>query len=528
MTKKSASTRDVGELGQDHFKVWCTDNGLSAVSAKPDRFGWDFFVEFEPEIDADVPLDSQGDLIKALVQVKATESSSSPRSVRVKLSALKRLIDTHLPAFLAHLEYRPGQQRPIRARLLHIGPTQIEQILKKIRQTEKEGRIDINNVKMSLPLDEAVEIAPEATNLRDLIRSVCLSSPEEYAATKAALRKSCGYDRHSVTASFSLAEGVGEDAMVDLMLGYVPHLPINGMTVTQSRFGITLDKDIKRVGSGQMSVEVKPFQRGRIAVVVPGSNHRPVLDIDVFSPGIPWLSEGARRIRLKNLFLDISLHFGKGVCKVRFNIDPELRMPIERLADALAFGVAMSEPGAILEYEIKPILTSKITLTDDFRPYRSWRTLYEFVDMLSVALFRYRRGQVVEVSLREMSEALENSRNMFAAFTRPGVELTFQILEEPPGALPSERAIYMPIFIEFGTLAYHAVVKANASGVREDERTFRLVGEKPVVVEDGVVERSKLTVEVLNERASEIGRAASGRDRLIVTTTIDFTDEDEE
>lgn len=526
MTKRSTSARDVGELGQDHFKVWCTDNGLSAVSAKPDRNGWDFFVEFEPEVDADIPLDSQGDLIKALVQVKATETSSSPRSVQVKLSALKRLIDTPFPAFLAHLEYRPSQQRPIRARLLHIGPTQIEQILKKIRHKEKAGRIDIHNIKMSLLLDEAMEIAADGENLQDLIRSVCLSTPEAYAATKAGLRKSCGYDRNSVMASFSLAEGVGDDAMVDLMLGYVPDLAISDMTMTRSRFGIALDKDTKHIGTGRMSVEVKPFQRGQVTVMAPDKPQRPALEVDVFAPGIPGLPDEARRIRLKNEFLDISLHFGKGSCTIRFSIDPEKPLPIERLANALAFGVALAEPGAVLEYEIEPFGSSKIGLTNEFRSYRSWQTLHEFVETLALALFRYRRGQVVEVSLRAMSEALEANRNMFAACSRPGIKLTFQASETPPGTLPTERAIYMPICIEFANLAYHAVVKANASGVVENERTFRLVGEKPVVIEEGIIDRSELKVEALNERASELGRAASGRDKLVVTTTIDHTQDE--
>ena len=39
--------RDVGELGEDQFKIWCTQNRLSAVKSVPDRMGWDYFIEFE-------------------------------------------------------------------------------------------------------------------------------------------------------------------------------------------------------------------------------------------------------------------------------------------------------------------------------------------------------------------------------------------------------------------------------------------------------------------------------------------------
>jgi hypothetical protein len=526
VAKKSVSARDIGEMGQDHFKLWCTDNGLSAVAAKPDRFGWDFFVEFEPEIDSDLPLDRQGDLVKTLAQIKATEAASSPRSVSVKLSALKRLIDTPLPAFLAHIEYRKGQQKPARARLLHVGPTQIEQVLRKIRQTEKEGRLDIQNVRMSLPLDEAMEIALDGTNLRDLMRSVCLSSPEEYATTKASLRKSCGYDRNSIIVSFLFAEGMTENSMVDLMLGYAPDLPIEGATVTTSRFGISLDKETRHIGSGRMSVEVKPFRRGKVRVLAPGRSQGPTLDIDVFAPGIPGLSDEERRIRLKNDFIDIALHFGQGRCTIRFNIDPDVKLPIDQLANVLAFGVALADSGAVLEYEIGSYGWSKIFITDEFRSYRAWRTLHEFVEMLAVALFRHRRGQVFQVSLNEMSEALDKNRNMFAASTRAGANMTFLLPEEIPGAIPDNRAIFMPVCIEFGEFVYHAVVKANAGATLEGDR-IRLVGDKPIVVEDGITERSNLDVKALNKRASDIGRSMSDRTSLIVTATVGDGEEDE-
>ncbi len=525
MTGRPAFARDIGELGQDHFKLWCTDNGLSAVAAKPDLFGWDFFVEFEPEIDPELGLDSQGELAKALVQIKATESSSPMRSVSVKLSAIKRLIDTPLPAFITHIEYRKGQQQPVRARLLHIGPTQIEQVLRKLRHTEKEGRLDIQNVRMSLNLAEAMEVALDGTNLRELMRSVFLSSPAEYATTKASLRKSCGYDRNSIVVSFLFAEGMTETSMVDLMLGYAPDLPIEGATVTTSRFGISLDKETKRIGSGRMSVEVKPFSRGKVRVVSPGRSQGPTLDIDVFAPGIPCLSDEQRRIRLKNEFLDISLNFGQGRCTVRFCIEPDASLPIDQLANALAFGVGLAEPGAVLEYEIEPYGWSKIFLTDEFRSYRAWITLHEFVETLAVALFRHRRGQVFKASLNEMSEALDNNRTMFAASTRAGAKMTFVLPNSVRDSIPDNRAIFMPICIEFGELVYHAVVKANAGATLDGDRV-RLVGDKPTVVEDGVTERSKLDVKALNKRASDIGRSMSDRISLIVTATVGSTEEE--
>src|SRR6266436_5281124 len=98
--------RDVVQLGEDEFKRWCTLNHLSAVKSSPDKLGWDFFVEFEPEVDDARPLDQQNDLKKVLIQVKATDTM--PGSVRGKLSAFKLLVGTDLPAFVADRLRRPG------------------------------------------------------------------------------------------------------------------------------------------------------------------------------------------------------------------------------------------------------------------------------------------------------------------------------------------------------------------------------------------------------------------------------------
>lgn len=514
---KRQGRRDIDELGQDDFKAWCTDNGLIGSPPKQDRLGWDFFVEVQPEMDSDPPFDRRGPLLDALVQVKATEKFPS-RSVQVKLSALKHLVDKLHPAFLAFLEYRSGEREPARARLLHIGPTQIEQVLRKVRQTEKKGR-GLHEVKMRPSFDEAAKIDPDGGNLREIIQAVCPNGLAAYVTTKDDRRNSCGYDRNSVRVRLFPAEGVGQDAMVDLALGYVPDLPFREMTITRTRFGIPLDQDVTVLGTGRMSMKVKPLRRGRIAVVGSNPNRRPSLDIEVFTPGIP----GARRVRLKNEFLDVELHFGNGTGKVYFEIDRGKPLPVERLAAALAFAVGMSEPGAGLE--IEPYGTLPIRVPSDFQSYRSWRPLHEFVDTVAVALFRHRGGVETKVSLREMSEALKKNLDMFCALTRPGVELTWRNQEQHSGQLPAEQVIYMPICICLTDLAYQAIVKINGKTALEDNSSLHIVGDKPSIVEDTIIELSKLNVEALNERAAEIGRADSTQNRMVITTMIGYGDQ---
>ncbi|MGY3484784.1 hypothetical protein ACVW1C_002667 [Bradyrhizobium sp. USDA 4011] len=60
----------------------------------------------------DRPLDAQNDLPKFLVQVKSTEKSGAPP--RIKLSALKHLVDADLPAAIAVLFFIQGGKVPVR------------------------------------------------------------------------------------------------------------------------------------------------------------------------------------------------------------------------------------------------------------------------------------------------------------------------------------------------------------------------------------------------------------------------------
>lgn len=501
---------DLGLLGQDQFKTWCSNNGLSAVASNPDRFGWDFFVEFEPKIDTSIPLDRQGELIKVFVQVKATQTSS--QSVRAKLSALKRLVFTDLPAFMMHLEYGADTTRPSRARLLHIGAAEIEQILRKVRETERSGRTDLHNVTLSLPLSDAIEVDADGRKLRLHLRVANATDLTAYATNKANLRKTCG---NSVVMNFV----ADEKSMVDLMLGYVTDIPLSDLSIAHSRFGIMLQNDIERFSEGRLSVEVKPMRRERAWVLHKSGKRSPSLDIEVIAPGIPDISVETAVIRLRNEFLDVALNLGQGTCKVRFHIEPDKRLPLDRLADALAFAVAMSEQGAVIEHSLGTG-TSGIELTTEFEAYASSRVLSEFVEMLAIAVFRHRRNKPVEVTLLEMIKALNDNRSMYALLTRPGLELTGRFHKLPPNGLPTERAIYMPIGLIFADLADYAIAKATARATLDDDGTMHLKGEKPVVLEDGIVECSALNVEAINQRTEDLGQAARGRDRLIVIKSI--------
>jgi hypothetical protein len=140
--------------------------------------------------------------------------------------------------------------------------------------------------------------------------------------------------------------------------------------------------------------------------------------------------------------------------------------------------------------------------------------------MLSVALFRHRRGTRVEVTLHEIEEMLQANINMFALLTRPGLEMTFAPTERSPTSFPASGAIFIPTCIEFRSLAYFAIVRAEAKELTSQEGSIRFVGGSPHVLEDGVIERSDLRISALNDRAAELGKQESSKGKWIMTGTL--------
>ena len=377
-------TQGHGDLGEVDFMRWCVASRLNPVKAVPDRFGWDYFVEFYPEMDEGTPLDRQNDLKKILVQVKSNDRPS--KSARGKLSAFKYLADVDLPAFIVHMEYS-GQHQLQRARLLHVGPTQIEVILSKVRQTEQARRVDLNNFTLSLTLDEASEIAVDGGNLRQLILNVMPRSCAEYIAAKAAFRKSCGYNENSIKANFSLAPGLTEETLVDFLIGKVPRLPISEMIVTKSRFGIALDNDADHIRDATLTIDVKPLQKGKLIAFSTKGKSRVEMSVDVFGAGIPGLPKHFKKLRLANEFIDVVTRFSDDRAHMTFQIDPAKPYPIETLANALKFGLVLAEDDGRLQLDVEatPVIWGDVP--KEAKQFGRWRTLHEFIDMLSVALF---------------------------------------------------------------------------------------------------------------------------------------------
>ena len=512
MSKRNAPKIDIGRLGEETFSTWCTGNGIDSVRAVSDRWGWDHLVEFE-EIDEALPLDQRDDLKKILIQVKST-SKSSP-STRGTLSAFKRLVDVDLPAFIVHNQY--SSQKLQRSLLLHIGPVQIETILRKVRQKEHKGRVDLNNFFIQLPLVDALDIALDGSNLREFLVKYVPQRLAEYSSAKSSLRKRCDFDSRSIVANFALAHNMQDESVVDLLIGVVPQLPLQEMIVTKSRFGSSLEKDIDHFGPGFLSVDIKPLQRAKIVAFSPELNSRATLEVDVFAPGITNLPSDLQKVRLANDLIEVIILTATGRAHMKFNIDPSKAYSLDVLANALKFGLLLAENDGQLEIDFGGgAKTTGLNIPAEAKQFRYWKVIHEFIDRISVAIFRFSRGDKIQTTLREMQEALEKNANMFAILAREGVEFKFSGGVHPP--LPDQAVLFAPVCITFGSIAYSAIIKIHSKQLtQEDDGSIRFEGGEPVAVQENIIDRASLDLVKLNERTKELARR-TGKKWAIATS----------
>lgn len=471
---------DLGPIGENQFRHWCLQNGAIPTKPENDQFGWDFFVELRATENPLLPLDSQAQLDKALVQVKAS-AQTNRRNVKAKLSALKFLVDTPLPAFILFLEYT--DQSTLRgARLLHIGQEQIFAILKKVRVAERDGK-SLNKVTMALSLLEAEKIDLSGQNLLPILKSNFVGGFANYISWKTSVCKNSGYDESSLKATFRLSGHV-ED-LVKFNLGIVPDMPIEFFSIQNSRFNIHLPKYDVVFESGTLSFTPTPCARVRLLARNSSHSRSAEMYADMFAPGLPGLPQGLQRYRIKNQYVDFTFGLDESRTDFAFNFDVKDVTRITDIANVLKFRMLLSMGG---ETRIDLILGSKIfgnlhavnaDASDDIV------LVAEYSRILADAAIREQATQLPSYAFIDVLDSLRKNFDIFAMLTKPG--LTFSAA--PDGSVDhftgGLAVVYLPITWELCSHTYFVVLRLDATVSKDDAGAYCFTCGQPSIRESG-------------------------------------------
>lgn len=234
--------RNVGGMGERHLGAWCDEVGITANPVERDKTGWDYMLEFPlPHALADGlhPLDLAPKPIRCLVQVKATDQSEP--SISVKLDNWLRMATETIPAFFLVMEY-DGQPYPQRGYLVHVGELLIRAVLRRLREiSTREPTTALHRQTMAVPYGPADQlVTPDGLGLEQAIRHHVGDDPHAYEDQKRRLIRTAGYEEGlgELRVRMLLRADDPEAHLVDLALGRVNGIPIEGAEFRDVRFGV--------------------------------------------------------------------------------------------------------------------------------------------------------------------------------------------------------------------------------------------------------------------------------------------------
>ncbi|MBS4018326.1 MAG: hypothetical protein KGZ68_08835, partial [Dechloromonas sp.] len=215
--KKVVVMKDLGQMGESTFNLWCAQAGLTANGSKVDKTGWDFFVEF-PFAERVAPTQIHAPAIECKVQVKATDKTD--RKLSIKLSNLRRLITAPMPAFFVFIEFDKKDVAQ-RAFLVHVDEGLISKTLKRIHELENvSGCFDHHKRSLTIHYGPENEIPSlRGESLKRKIEEYVPSGMSAYMANKRQHLESTGFENGFAQITFSTEGETNLTDLIDVSIG---------------------------------------------------------------------------------------------------------------------------------------------------------------------------------------------------------------------------------------------------------------------------------------------------------------------
>lgn len=499
--------RESGIRGQNEFLGWCEPEQFHAQRSEPDRLGWDFLLEADPERPSDTPLDQQNELPKFLVQVKATEHATAVP--RIKLSALKHLVDSDLPAAIAVLFYSKGGRRSIRRLIVPVDESLISITLRLVREQEARGNRAIHTRTVQIPIERAIEIGPEGSGLSAALYQMLQGTFAEYITRKIHFRSTCGFDIEPMVGRFFVPGVDAQQKLGELFLGRRRELEVNDLTIERRRFGIPLRNDQLYFRDAIIEMDAQPLLSASIELASSAGEWM-YLPVDVFVMP-PFADDHDHlKIRLANKFLELILDFEKERVDVTFDYSGNREVGLEDAVAIIEAGAIFARPNKTLIVHFKDHRMELPTAIDE-GPFWNWIPVAPVLRRICLAVQRSSHCPQGTLKLGTFLDWVDEHKELLAVASMPGVNLIFSCWPED-GIVDGQPMILTPMSVEVAGLQYTALVEIPIVSTSRDEKEVRIVGGQPCVLEEVIRLRGadtsdfiELAVEATRRRRNIIG-----------------------
>lgn len=250
-----------GKKGEIIVRGWAHDVDITPNPVENDETGWDLIFEFPEKVEIQgLTADLIPKPIQCWIQVKTTHRENP--NWQIKLSNLKRLVDTPLPSFYLELILDQDNE-PKTAHIFHVGEEIIRKSLKKMRElgTNWQEKLHKDKNKMQLPKAVKEELSSaDGEGLKKEIENTIGDDFQKYLDRKKSIKDDSGYEDIRENVRFNLVlpedyDGSIEEYLVDLELGIEPKAEIKNFVEKDVRFGIPIE--VNREEGGYLKISKK-------------------------------------------------------------------------------------------------------------------------------------------------------------------------------------------------------------------------------------------------------------------------------
>ena len=443
------SLKQFEDWAEDHFTQIGSGTDMVINPPRRDRRGWDYIAEWDvperPGLSRDLQLKAR----TARVQVKSNRQRKPV--AKVSLTNCLRFSEAVDPCFIV-LYWLNKQRNEVWIYAKHFGDGLVARTLQRAREAEYQGRADLHNIDLLIPMDES-ELHTD--DLTDWIKDQCKELPATYATQKAHHHKNVGYDENNVTGSIKFAQ---EDvvSLIESAVGLPTKFNPKWIDLRDTRFGIPA---VEPIFEGQPTdFQINATPRPATVIFKSPSGVEVKFDGEVRSFSLPGYEQPGMLIAS---FISTSI-VGRFYNDRRIEMNYSLKAPEEYdarhlqsvLRLFLSFKERVSNVTIIVDKGRLDTLPFKINeIVKD-------EGLFEWADsILSALIGHIKRADSPRVSLAQL---LNNSENVeyFARCISPGITtLKITVVEDRKGGVPDFTGMLAYAYAEIGSFTYAVFYK---------------------------------------------------------------------
>lgn len=416
--------RDLGQMGESTFSLWCADAGLIPNGSRIDKTGWDFFVEF-PFDSGLSPTEIHRSAFECKVQVKSTDKNE--RKLSIALSNLRRLITAQMPAFFVFIEF-DGKSTAQRAFVVHVDNELISNVLKRLHEVEQSDEDNnLNKRTMTISYDESHRLNNlDGVSLKESFSSLIGNNIAEYISRKKSFLESTGFEDGFAQITFT-TEGVDNlRTLIDVSLGIEKQVDISNFRGVDTRFGIASKTPFVDCEGGKLEMpNLKPNAEGVVRFkedkLSSGLSFNSKLYISPFNAMVP---DELKKIKVEGEFFDLKFNPYVGFASYSFSFGEGVRLEVRKFRDAIKLLNLLSTSGkkiyAELIFDGFPKLEFGVGCKEqNFNFSKELKALESAVKLMS----DFDVSETVDISFNEISKyateicqfhgIIESSPNMF-------------------------------------------------------------------------------------------------------------------